>query len=454
MLDRVIIRLSRINFIFLVLLFRGLLDLAYHTLVTPYYAYQGFVLKPGPTSLIFLSYLLVVVTASTVPMESTSPSKFMIGFLYLVSYVPATSLLAFGGFPVTPTLWLTLIFVLLFHLSKINLISKLDFSFSKSSEFLFLLVFGLYIFFFLILIAKYSFKLPTSILNVYGTREEYKQSLTGESRLIGYALIWLGNIVIPFIAAWGLINRKMINKIIIVSIAIFSQLEVFAIAGFKSHLFAIIFIAWILAGVRFFRKNLLRYTVLSFSILVIIAGVVDYSRPSNLPVMSATFTQRIFFDPALLYNRYYQFFSQNPKTYLAESFPFSRLIKYPYNLSTPRLIGDFFYPFWKQPSANANMWADAYANFGVVGMFSFTLLFWLLINVINSISEGKNIYLVYVLIAMPLFSLTNVGLPTTMLTNGMLLSLVLLMLLPQAKSNSMKLRETTSSTKQLATQGS
>lgn len=418
---------SRLNFILLTLIFKLALDVAYCLWVSAY-PQMRLAYIPSSIWMIFFSYLLAIAPAAIIPIKSTLPSRFIIGFLYLVTYLPATTLMAFGGFPLTPLIWLALTFAFLFSLSRIKLNFRLP-SFGKNSKAIIIFIFGFYLIAFLALVAKFGFKLPPGIFNVYAIRAEYKESLMVGGRLAGYFLTWMGGIIIPFIATWAIINRKMI----ILLVAILSQLEIYAIAGQKIHLFAAIFIIWILVGIRFFRGKLLHYTAFSFTFLVIVGGAMDYLLETTM--VTELFTRRMFYVPAQLHYYYSEFFAQNPYTYLSQSNFFKNLLQYPYDLPIGNIIGDFY--FWRpEMAAGANMWADAFASFGLAGMLIFTLLLWLLNNLIDGFSQGKNIYLVYALIAFPVRALNDTSLLSTMLTHGMILSLFFLMLLPKSQGDS------------------
>ena len=415
---------SRVYFVFLVLLYRALLDLLYYVWISPYFSYAGLVLEINTTFYIALSYILLILSASIVPIKTRRPSEFIIGFLYLVSYVPLTSLVAFGGFSESAFLWLSLMFVLLLLLFHRSPRATSSISFGKEGEFLILVVFGFFVSATLALLLKYGFKLPSTILDVYGIRSEYKASLSGD-RLIAYILPWLAYIIIPFIVAWSLINRK----VLVLFTAILGQLYIFAIAGLKGQFFALFFIIWLLIGVHYFKQRLLHYMTASLISLLTISNIIDglFKEPTMTDLL-----RRLFFVPAQLYCYYYDFFGKNAHTYLSQSSIFGWFLHYPYDLPIPNLIGDVYF-LKPETTANANLWADSYASFGVIGMFIFSILLWLTAVVIDRVSWGKNDYLVYTLLAMPTYSLTNSSLQITMLTHGALLSIFLILLLPKVQ---------------------
>jgi len=416
------IRRSRVNILVLILIYRASLDIAYILWISPYLSYMRLELLFRSVWVVALSCFLVIVTGAIIPLKS-SPSKFVVGFIYIVSYIPVTTLFAWGGFPIQPVLWLTLGFLFLFYISRKRFRVKLKLPVTRTWGPLFFVVLGFYVGGMLLLISQYGFRMPSAIFDVYGTRLEYKG--LGSSRLLSYALIWQGSIIIPFVVAWALTRRKLI----ILLAAIATQLAVFAIAGFKSHFFVIVLVSWMLFGVRFFRFKLLSYSLCSAILGICLIGLIDSL--CAVPTLNLIFTRRLLFLPAQLYYFYYDFFSKNPHTYLSQSIILKWLFEYPYNLQIPELISINYFP--RSSHANANIWADAYANFGIAGIFVFPALLRIVLHGIDNIAEGKDAYLVYALLAMCLFSLTNSAFFTTLLTHGMLLSILLMMFIPRTK---------------------
>jgi hypothetical protein len=83
-------------------------------------------------------------------------------------------------------------------------------------------------------------------------------------------------------------------------------------------------------------------------------------------------------------------------------------------------------------SANANFWADAYANFGYAGIVCFTLLLALVLWLYDSGSAGRDRYVTALVIALPAFAVANSGLLTSLLTHGIGLAMLLMYLMPAA----------------------
>jgi hypothetical protein len=134
--------------------------------------------------------------------------------------------------------------------------------------------------------------------------------------------------------------------------------------------------------------------------------------------------------PGLLTGYYYEFFSSHPKAHLGHSI-FRFFLDYPYAVEPPYLIGAIYF---HSPSndANANVWADAYANFGYFGVISFTVLLAALLWIYDSMAAECDTRLATLAMALPAFSLANGALLTSLLSNGMALAMMLVYLMPRA----------------------
>jgi len=136
--------------------------------------------------------------------------------------------------------------------------------------------------------------------------------------------------------------------------------------------------------------------------------------------------------PGLLTGYYYEFFSTHPQAHLGHSI-FKSFVAYPYAAEPPYLIGALYFHSASN-DANANLWADAYANFGYTGILSFTLLLAILLWLYDSLAASPRDLRVAVLaIGLPAFALANGGLLTSLLTNGVLLAMLLVYFMPAMK---------------------
>ena len=97
--------------------------------------------------------------------------------------------------------------------------------------------------------------------------------------------------------------------------------------------------------------------------MVLVAIVADKLLHSEW--FTAILLQRLIATPGLLTGMYVEFFSAHPKAMLAHSV-LAPFLAYPYDREPSFLIGRAYFGS-ETVQANANIWADGYANFGWAG---------------------------------------------------------------------------------------
>jgi hypothetical protein len=101
-------------------------------------------------------------------------------------------------------------------------------------------------------------------------------------------------------------------------------------------------------------------------------------------------------------------------------------------LDTSREIGLIYFGS-SNTDANANLWAQGFADLGVPGILGFTLLVAFAIWLYDSIAAKRNLELAVLLAAMPALALSNSAPTTVLITHGGLAVAMLLYLTPAAK---------------------
>jgi hypothetical protein len=81
-------------------------------------------------------------------------------------------------------------------------------------------------------------------------------------------------------------------------------------------------------------------------------------------------------------------------------------------------------------NVNCGIIADAYMNFGLLGFVILPFLLVILLKIADSFSNNKNIEMAIAAFGMSVIFFTNVPFLTLFLTDGMLLSLLILYSLP------------------------
>ena len=233
--------------------------------------------------------------------------------------------------------------------------------------------------------------------------------------LLGYFVPWQANVINPALLAVGL-HRKSLPMI---AVALLLQLLLFGMTGHKSFALAMVLVVvvyWV------FRRRWSLWAILLASGIGIVAAYLIYLLSGD-ELVPSIFIRRLFFVPARNHAVYYDFFSSptHPHILLSNSIlaPFT---DYPYAMSVPRVIS---WAYWGRDfSPNVGYMANAYAQFGGLGMILFSLILAVILRLADSLSERREIALVAAVIGVPAMALVNSALFTTLLTHGLLLALV------------------------------
>jgi hypothetical protein len=131
---------------------------------------------------------------------------------------------------------------------------------------------------------------------------------------------------------------------------------------------------------------------------------------------------------------FYDFFSRHGYTYWSHVRFVSRFIPYTYDLQIPYLIGREYYGN-DVLSANAHFMAtDGIAAAGIPGLLLISAVAGLVLYVIDLLAKRHDRLFLLLLLAGPLIALLNVGLFTTLLTDGLGVLIVLLAIMPPVRS--------------------
>ena len=143
-------------------------------------------------------------------------------------------------------------------------------------------------------------------------------------------------------------------------------------------------------------------------------------------MIPSMFIRRVFFVPAQLSFDYFEFFNKNELVLWSNSI-LSNVKNYPYQLSIPKLIGEYN---GSGSSANNGFISSGFSHWGYYGVIFYSLLFGLILRILDYASYyGLPIWFVLAMTITPLRdALISSDLFTTLLTHGLLVALFLLLL--------------------------
>ncbi|QNU66800.1 hypothetical protein EHE19_018515 [Ruminiclostridium herbifermentans] len=378
---------KKINIILIlgVLAFRISLDYAYKNMICVLYQNYKFEYTPNNTNLI-LSYLVLIIITSlfATVFNSRNPSSIMILLLYIMSYIPNTSLYYGMGLPHYFLLYSSLFWFIMIALYPF--ICKIKIKRIKSTNNKITIKCVKFVpFAFLILIVVFSayyngLYITLDLSIVYDLRAAAKENSFGPilSRLIP----WAGNIVFPVSAAIALKNKKFI----VLGVFTFAQIITFSLAGTKTYLFAFAFsiIGVILINSHKYFKylpfGLAGITVLGYSMYKLFNSV----------FIANYIVRRVLFTTSYNCWGYIEFFISNEKLYLRNSFMRwlkNYGVKIPYADNFSSFMGDLLYD---RPDANvpAGTVADAFGNFGILGLILYPLFMVIMFRLLDKVSTN------------------------------------------------------------------
>jgi hypothetical protein len=417
---------KRLTFTFFAIIFRMVLDRAYVN-ISDIFEYLGIVYSPRPLPLILFSYLLLLLVAYTLPQNHNRPSTMILLFLFLISYVPITTFYAMSSQTlVMPLLCLSFIFIFINISVRDTSLLKMstgNLEIQRGLFFFFLLVFSVIAYAVLI----YRFGITTHVPSFNEIRELREAYREEGNRLIIYLFKWQSSVINPLLFILGLLFRNV--WLIIFSIT--GQLYLYSIGGHKAIFFINFLMLFVFVGMKYFQKSFNNFILTSLIMLVVLLMGVDYLI-NDYSLMSSILVRRMFLVPAQFFYYYYDYFSVHPIDFFAQNFPFSMFLTSHYSAEIPYVIAGHFVNK-SSIHANANMFADSYANLGLIGFFLIGFIFLLILKFLDSVSQFKNTYIILPLLSFSVINIANSSLITTLITHGFLFTLFVITIMPSVK---------------------
>ncbi len=406
---------------------------AYRQVIVPTYEYQGYRCQwPDAIEFIWLA-IISLLPLAFLPLRLHRPSGLVIWWLYVTVYIAAiwvpalsTSVSIVNLLPLQVSLFAAM--GLLTAVSGGRLLRIPVIAVSRRAFWPALLAIWAACLIFLCA----HFSLRGLIVNMVGLllggseytiRASFFEELSQTGRLLGYAGGLVGEALDPFLIAYGLVyGRRWL-----IAIGVFGQLVFFAVVGAKSILFSTLFLVLVLFLVRRFRDRFGLSLVTMLLAVVMSAAVVDtINHGSTLTTLT---TRRTMIDPGLLTGFYFEYYSQTPHAGIAYHFPHGNLA-----LPAPSYEIGLAYFGDERIDANANAWAEGFADFGIPGIFAFTGLIALMIWLYDSLARQRDLDFAVLLGALQAFALSNSAPMTVAITHGGVAVALLLWFLPRTKT--------------------
>ncbi|MFD9628588.1 hypothetical protein [Peribacillus muralis] len=415
----------------LVGLYVWLLDVSYVHFISPEYGYMGFVYRGAPSAgMIAISMFFILLPVLFTKKDLQKPSELVFWILYFIVYIPVVWVPNYLFSDMQPNFMYTnaLMFFCLLLIGNVNRLPALKLRPAHVNKGLLKVVFIVSLLIFFLYTFRVSggisLKPPIDAEDIYDKRMISRVKLTPAG---GYIIQWLAKVWNPLIVTIGLCQKKY--SYVFIGLAL--QYLLYTTNGLKSTLLSTFLLILVFIASHDKGRNFAIYFCLSLCSLLGISVVLDFIL--DQAYLSNLFARRMIITPGLLTTYYIDFFSTHPKALLSYNI-LERFIDPVYDRSPPYIIGTEYFGR-QQMAANANMFADAFANFGYIGFFMYTGVLSVLLWIYDSLTEDvKWRRFGTILFVIPAWCLADTSLTTAFVTGGMVFTFLIMYALPGADS--------------------
>lgn len=409
------------GFFILIICYKTLLEISYILSISPNYGYMGLLLDVNYSKAL-VSWIFTFGLSILIINFKKKPSELVIFFLFILMYLPFASIYWLKNESTIYFLFTSLVFLI--TIIGVKILKNIKFDAPVKNNIIFNIVCVVFTLINLIVIFVFNGIPKLSALNfnnVYNVRESFNYGIG----VMQYFITWQVWVLNLFVFLVLLIKKKYFYTIIPFLI----QFIIFLYTGHKAYLFLILALPIIYYFIQ--TKYIYIYSLIGLNILTIFTWLTDFI--FNNIWLTALYTQRLIYLPAQISYQYYEFFSQNELVLLSHSV-FGSLFDGPvYDDHPIEVIGKVYYEGnWP----NTGYLGDAYMNFGLLGMLVFSILFVLLLVVLDSFAN-QSLYkfkLVSVMSILYVLYFMSGALLTSLLNGGILFFLFLLLINTEKKS--------------------
>lgn len=378
---------------------------------------------------IFASAILALIPLFVLPRRLDRPSTVVLVYLYYMVFVPSCAIIPYASYRSIDG-WFGFLFVMML-MNIITIVIRPNwtsfvsgFAVKHLDTYIFLIM-GLCILFSFVLIfyGEIDFK-GLDLLDVYEKRMNLIESQSLRVIILFYLANMAGYALSPIALVLGLRYR---NYLLIIA-AIITSFLAFAFTSYKSELIVPVMTAIVYIISRHDKR--LGFTALFLILLIGIAITsIMWDMRSDNPIFTWTIHFRLVGNNGFLSAKYADFFAVNPPGLFADSV--GRLFNSPaYDRPISQVVGESFSSV-SGNHANANIWADGYGNLGFLGMGLATLELMLLLQIFDALANNERMILIAPMAIPAAFSMSNTAVHSSITSNGLILSFLLIALMPR-----------------------
>ena len=422
-MGRVVITSEKAKNVLWLIAYYIIISMVYIFWLSPAYSYQGFQLSMSAGCLLFGSLIMLIASFCVATLiERDGISDTILTLVVLLYFYPQMVLYSFG---LNDTKYFLYVIFYMFSLLLVNRYfpvspNKVQIKERANLFEVVLVILGLS----MILISGTfaGFRISFDLSDYYEYRFEVREMAM--PTIIKYVLNW-ARTLLPIGFTYALVKRK---KRLILFTAI-AQVLCFSFDGKKSALFMFI-LAFVVSLI--FRSSYRKKMPFFMSILGLLVFLESAVRAGE-SFVGKHILRRMMFVPPYLGWAYFDFFSTNELDYLKSSILRWVGFKSTYSESIPRLIGRMYYLSSSSGAVNANtgLCGDAFSNFGWWSLLFYPLMNILIFKIIGKYSAGLDERLQIIISLTVAYTFLSGSFFSVLLTNGILLLVVLLILLPK-----------------------
>lgn len=385
-------------------------------------------LYPAVPEALALAFVFYGIASWFVPLRLERPSDGILLFLFFYAYTPMTFVKIYTQVDVFISMIVDFIamicYIGLCILSSRNVVGLRIPEVSRNIFIIGLLLFA----FFLIgsFFVEFGFTVRTlSLLDVYGARGEFAGEAESASTVAIYALTWFAFVVGPllFLAGVYWVSRGYYGGgVSMLLTGIIGQVYIFTSTGLKS---SVLFL--LITGLLYWAEWAYSSARLAFLCLIsFLLFYIVYLFAMDFPF--AHLNRRLLFVSGLNSAYYFDYYSKSQPLYWGYT-SWGRLLGATAADPPGRTIGRNYYNDY-QTNATTGVWADAYANLGIVGIPIISCVLLGLLSLLNAAASGIPKRVVIPLTAVISYPIAYSGMSTVLSTYGFILLLILLYFFP------------------------
>lgn len=403
------------------------IHVSYQYLVAPTYAYMRLTYTTPNMGVYAAMLILLLLIAAILPVRLARPADFLLWVVYLLVVIPSLtiSLLAATltswyqlmlGCTVTisftiavlagrlPTGWLTR------HLKPLP------------PRLFWVIVAGLTLVTYGMLAAGGHLRLALpGLADVYSVRGNFDTSTSGNV-LLAYLMPAQATVLNPLFMAVGIIRRKWW----LAAGGTIAELLLYSAGGHKTVLFSVP--AVLIVAVLYRKGRTPSGALFAWGVGAVVGLSALIDNILNTPWLTSLFTRRLIDVPGQLTGAWIHVFEGQPKAHYAYSF-LSSFLPYHYDVVPPFVVATRYFGN-PNNNANANLFANGYANFGWFGIGMEAVMLAIVIALANAAARRTPLRGAVMLLAAPSVSLVNGSVFTALLSHGVAAVLLVLVFAP------------------------